>query len=227
MNIPPSLQFIEWFQGRLKCKSLQTTDAKWRQFLKWVDDDHGHQIMISHTTLCVHHLNEQFSHAYDWMMKGTLFAWITLWIMCHTLNRCKEPYFHGKHNDLYTMQWRSQVANFHGQASDAYAWMMQESLFSWITLWNLCHTLDRCKVAYIHGKLHDFYLMQWRNYSDYESTSLCLYSFTLSANINCIVFGFTRSWIETTIYRTWCEYSNYFTTGALLLAITKRLISLE
>jgi hypothetical protein len=29
--------------------------------------------------------------------------------------------------------------NFHGQASDAYAyvWMVQGSLFSWITLWNL------------------------------------------------------------------------------------------
>jgi hypothetical protein len=25
---------------------------------------------------------------------------------------------------------------------------------------NLCHTLDRCKVAYIHEKLHDFYPMQ-------------------------------------------------------------------
>ena len=122
-----------------------------------------------------------------------------------------------------------EVANFHGQASDAYAyvWMMQSSLFSWITLWNLCHTLNRCKVAYFHGKLHDSYPMQWRNYSDYESTSLCLYSFTLCANINFIVFGLTRSWIETTIYRIWCDYSNYYTTGALLLVITKRLISLE
>jgi len=37
-----------------------------------------------------------------------------------------------------------EVANFHGQASDAYAYvrMMQGSLFSWITLWNLCHTLQ-------------------------------------------------------------------------------------
>ena len=57
-----------------------------------------------------------------------------------------------------------QVANFHGQASGAYAyvWMMQGSLFSWITIWNLSwHTLDRCKVAYFHGQLHDSYTMQW------------------------------------------------------------------
>ena len=44
---------------KFKCKSLQMTDAKWRQYLARVDDDHAHQIMTSHTTLCVHHLNEQ------------------------------------------------------------------------------------------------------------------------------------------------------------------------
>jgi hypothetical protein len=53
-----------------------------------------------------------------------------------------------------------EVANFHGQASDAYAyvWMVQGSLFSWITLclWHMCHTLNRCKVAYFHGTLHDW-----------------------------------------------------------------------
>jgi hypothetical protein len=44
-----------------------------------------------------------------------------------------------------------EVDNFYGPASDAYAyvWMVQGSLFSWITLWNLCHTLNRCKVAYL------------------------------------------------------------------------------
>jgi hypothetical protein len=40
--------------------------------------------------------------------------------------------------------------------------MVQSSLFSWIPLWNLCHTLNRCKVAYFHGKRHDSYPMQWR-----------------------------------------------------------------
>jgi hypothetical protein len=47
-----------------------------------------------------------------------------------------------------------EVANFHGQASDAYAyvWMVQGSLCSWLTLWHLCHTLNRCKVAYFYGK---------------------------------------------------------------------------
>ena len=79
---------------------------------------------------------------------------------------------------------------------------------SWIlivlTLWKYS--------ARTHMSLH------WTHYSDYESTSLCLYSFTLCANINFIVFGLTRSWIE---------YSNYYTTGALLFVLTKRLISLE
>jgi hypothetical protein len=37
------------------------------------------------------------------------------------------------------------------------------SLFSWITLWNLCHTLNICKVAYFYGKNHDSYPMQRRN----------------------------------------------------------------
>ena len=123
-------------------------------------------------------------------MKGSLFSWKTSRLLFHATKK-------------------GQGANFHGQASDAYAyvWIMQGSLFSWIAHWNLCHTLNRCKVAYFHGKLHDFYPMQWRNYSDYESTSLCLYSFTQCANINFIVFGLIRSFIETTIYRTWCEYS--------------------
>jgi hypothetical protein len=148
--------------------------------------------------------------SYIEQMSGSLLSWKTSWLLSHATKEC-------------------QVANFHEQASDAYAyvWMVQCSLFSLITLWNLCHTLDRCKVAYIHGKRHDFYPIQWRNYADYESTSLCLYSFTPCANINCIVFGLIRSLIETTIYRTWREYSHYFTTGALLLVITKRPISLE
>jgi hypothetical protein len=36
-----------------------------------------------------------------------------------------------------------QVANFHGQASDAYAyvWMVQGSLFSWKTSWHLYHAM--------------------------------------------------------------------------------------
>ena len=128
--------------------------------------------------------------SYIEQMQGSLFSWSTSWLLFHEMKK-------------------DRVANFHGQASDAYAyvWTVQGSLFSWITLWNLCHTLDRCKVAYIHGKLHDFYPMQWRNYADYESTSLCLYSFTPCANTNFIFFGLIRSLIETTIYRTWCEYS--------------------
>jgi hypothetical protein len=43
--------------------------------------------------------------------------------------------------------------------------------------------LSRYKVAYIHGKLHDFYPMQWRNYADYESISLSLYFFTPASEV--------------------------------------------
>jgi hypothetical protein len=48
----------------------------------------------------------------------------------------------------------------------AYVWMVQGSLFSLITLWNLCHTLNRCQVAYFHGKRHDSYPMQWKKVRD-------------------------------------------------------------
>jgi hypothetical protein len=50
------------------------------------------------------------------------------------------------------INYLAEVANFHGQATDTYAyvWMVPGSLFSWITRWNLCHALNRCKVAYFH-----------------------------------------------------------------------------
>jgi hypothetical protein len=78
-------------------------------------------------------------------MQGSLFSWKTSGLLSHAMKEC-------------------EVANYHGQASDAFAyvWMVQSSLFSRITLWNLFHTLNRCKVAYCHGKLHDSYSMQWR-----------------------------------------------------------------
>jgi hypothetical protein len=138
-------------------------------------------------------------YAYVWMVPGSLFSWITLWHLCHTLNRCKVAYY-----TIYIGTWRNRIkANtsqhnffitwdrshevfheyklpcicpvydigfkvlsmkinyFHGQTSDGYAyvWMVPGSLFSWITLWHLCHTLNRCKVAYFHGKRHDSYPM--------------------------------------------------------------------
>ena len=102
----------------------------------------------------------QVSDAYAcvWMVQGSLFSWTTLWSLCHTLDRCKVAYFH----DSYSMK-KGLVVNFHGQASDDYVWMVQGSLFSWITLWNLSHIWNRCKVAYFHGKHHYTYTMQWRN----------------------------------------------------------------
>jgi hypothetical protein len=121
-----------------------------------------------------------FMLMFEWCkVHCSLFSWITLWNLCHTLNRCKVAYFHGTLHDSYSMKWRKvryvifmdhamkecEVANFHGQASDVYAyvWMVQGSLFSWITLWNLCHTLNRCKVAYFYGKRHNSYPMQRKN----------------------------------------------------------------
>jgi hypothetical protein len=38
---------------------------------------------------------------------------------------------------------------------------LQSSLFSWITLWHLCHTLNRGQVPYFHETLHESYSMQW------------------------------------------------------------------
>ena len=74
------------------------------------------------------------SVSYNEQMQGSIFSWKTSRLLFHAMQK-------------------GRVANFHGQTSDAYAyvWTVQGSLFSWITLWNLCHTLDRCKVAYIHG----------------------------------------------------------------------------
>jgi hypothetical protein len=114
--------------------------------------------------------------------------------------------------------------------------MVQGSLFSWITqacpwklatrpffiAWNrnhhvfhenmlpyICSFYDTgFKVAYIHGKRHDFYPMQWRNYADYESISLSLYSFTPCAIINFIVFDLIRSLIETTMIAMKFSYQN-------------------
>ena len=71
----------------------------------------------------------------------------------------------------------------------SYTGQMQGSLYSWKTSWLLSHAMEELC---------------------YESTNLCLYSFTPCANINFIVFGLIWSLIGTTIYRTWCGYS---TTG--------------
>jgi hypothetical protein len=69
---------------------------------------------------------------------------------------------------------KGRVANFHGQASDAYAhvWMVQGSLFSWITL--------------IHGKLHDFYMCIIIMCNIELINKLCLY-YIHSKEIRCFV----------------------------------------
>jgi hypothetical protein len=95
------------------------------------------------------------TYAYVWMVPGSLFSWITRWNLCQTSNRCKVAYMLWKTSWLLShamKEWK--VANFHGQTSDvyAYAWMVVGSLFSWITLWNLCQTLNRCTVAYFIWK---------------------------------------------------------------------------
>ena len=43
---------------------------------------------------------------------------------------------------------KCEVANFHRQTSDVYAYllMVQGSLFSWITLWNLWHAEHFCSL---------------------------------------------------------------------------------
>ena len=91
-------------------------------------------------------------------MQGSLFSWNTSWLLFHAMNKGQVANFHGPCNE------GMRGTYFHGQATDTYAyvWMVPGSLFSWITLWNLCQTLNRCKVAYLHGKSHDSYSMQWR-----------------------------------------------------------------
>jgi uncharacterized membrane protein YiaA len=124
---------------------------------------------ISHATkeyeVANFHWQTSDVYAYVWMVQGSLFSWITFWNLCHTLNRCKVAYF--MENVMTPISHATkeyEVTNFHGQTSDVYAYvcMVQGSLFSWITLWNLCHTLNRYKVAYFHGTLHDSYSTQWR-----------------------------------------------------------------
>ena len=53
-----------------------------------------------------------------------------------------------------------EVANIHGQASDAYAyaWMVQGSLFSWKTSWLLSHPMKKGQVANFHGQASDAYV---------------------------------------------------------------------
>ena len=106
------------------------------------------------------------TYAYVWMVQGSLFSWITLWNLCQTLNRCKVAYLLWKTSWLLSHATKKyEVANFRGQTSDVYAyvWIVQCSLFSWITLWNLCQILNRCMVAYFYGKSHDSSPMQRRN----------------------------------------------------------------
>ena len=77
------------------------------------------------------------AYAYAWMVQGSLLSWMTLWHLCHTLNRCKVAYFHETSWLLSHATNECEVGNFHGQASDAYAYvsMVQGSLFSWIAHW--------------------------------------------------------------------------------------------
>jgi hypothetical protein len=58
--------------------------------------------------------------SYIGQTQGSLYLWETSWLLFHAMKK-------------------GQVVNCHGQASDAYAYvlMMQGSLFSRITLWNL------------------------------------------------------------------------------------------
>ena len=78
--------------------------------------------------------------------------------MDHAMKECEVANYHRQ----ASFSKECKVVYFHGQASDVYAyvWMVQGSLFSWIARWNLCHALNRCKVAYFYAKNHEFYPMQ-------------------------------------------------------------------
>jgi hypothetical protein len=82
--------------------------------------------------------------------------------ICHTLNRCKVTYFHEKRHDSYPMQRRNvRKLIFMGKL------LILMLMFEWCKVvyfhglhFEICHTLNRCKVAYFHEKRHDSYLMQ-------------------------------------------------------------------
>jgi hypothetical protein len=60
-----------------------------------------------------------------------------------------------------------EVANIHGQASDAYAyvWMVQSSLFSWKTSWLLSHPMKKGQVANFHGQAATLHLFNvWHRF---------------------------------------------------------------
>jgi hypothetical protein len=63
--------------------------------------------------------------------------------------------------DHETKEW--EVATFHGQTSDAYAyvWMVPGSLFSWNTSWLLFHAMKKGRVANFHGQASDAYAHVW------------------------------------------------------------------
>jgi hypothetical protein len=68
------------------------------------------------------------------------------------------PFKHKHNHQKFAVTKECEVANFHEQTSDGYAyvWMVPGSLFLWITLWHLCHTLNSCKVAYFQATLQLF-----------------------------------------------------------------------
>ena len=76
---------------------------------------------------------EPLSHTEQ--VQGGLFSRIRLWNLCDTLS---SLFLWRTSLHLYRAMSECKIAHFHGQASDAYVWRVQGSLFSWTTLWYLC-----------------------------------------------------------------------------------------
>ena len=119
-------------------------------------------------------------------MSGSYFSWTSFWWLClclnnnivkpnlcHTLDRCKVPFFNGKLHDSYSMQWRKVrepifmdkllilmlIFNLNGAMVKpmSYIEQMQGSLFSLKTSWHIYHAMKECQVVKIHGQASDSY----------------------------------------------------------------------
>jgi hypothetical protein len=119
------------------------------------------------------------------MVPGSLFSWNTSWLLFHAMKK-------------------GRVANFHGQASDAYAhvWTVQGSLFSWIT--------QRIKAK---TSQHNFFITWDRSrevFHEYKLPCICpVYDIgfkVLSMKINYLAWK--TSWLLSNETKEW-EVANF------------------
>ena len=80
--------------------------------------------------------------------------------MDHATKECEVAYFHGQATDTYAYVWMVPGSLFSWYntlkpVSDIE--QMYGSLFSWKTSWLLSHAIKECQVANVHGQAADAY----------------------------------------------------------------------